>query len=714
MGRTGSGELFLPRQIDEQIREVTLDGHPLTLEQVVAVARHRARVLLHPEAARRIDRCRALVDVLLEEQALVYGLTTGFGRLRDKVIPPRDVAELQRNLVRSHAAGVGDPFGEDVVRAALLLRINTLARGNSGIRLLVVQQLIALLNDGLYPFVPCQGSVGASGDLAPLSHLMLVLIGDPAGRIYAPDAHGHRGERGGGQYVGKAGIDDFLPLPADPAALERLLTDRGFTFRPVVLQAKEGLALNNGTQFMAALGVLTLYDATLLLRTATLAAAMSLEAAGGVPFAFDPRLHDARPLAHQGEIAARIREAVAGSEILQWQVNSAYLNRAALHLQDTVDELAEARLALPPGDPGQDALAELGRRLQSQHQTVTSFLADPAARFAAGLSRVPAAERAAARFASPVRQQLRAFRLALGPCEGEVTSCYRQLLEPTFPSSGKAKEHLARALGALEKAEPSAPPFQDNYSLRCIPQVLACTARALSHTEEVFLVEINSATDNPLLFPPLPPDGESLDGAAYRDWLRADPTRLAQALGAVIGGGNFHGEPLAVTLDYLAITLAELGSLAERRVALLVDEDMSNGLPAFLVWRSGLNSGLMVIQYTAAALVSENKVLCHPASVDSIPTCANSEDHVSMGAHSARKCREVLRNVEKVVAIELLTATQALSFRRPLQPGRRVRQLLAFLEQHGLHAHERDRVIAPDVHEIVRLLRRGDLPELAS
>ena len=463
---------------------VILTGADLTVADVEAVARGGAGIALDVPARERMDEARAVIDRLVAEGAVVYGVTTGFGDLAGTFIPPADAARLQENLLVSHAAGVGEPFPREVVRAMLVLRANTLALGHSGCRALLVDRIAQLLEAGIHPVVPEQGSVGASGDLAPLAHLALPLIGRGSVEV-------------GGQ--------------VQPAAVAL----RAAGIEPLVLEAKEGLALLNGTQLMSAIGALLLADADRLVRTATVAAALSVEALLGTEVAFAAPYLLARPHPGQVEVAAELRHLLRGSEI------------------------------------------------QAGHHASTHKVQDP-------------------------------------------------------------------------------------YSLRCVPQVHGAVRDALDHLRRVLDVELNAATDNPLVFP----EG----GAAPED-------AVATGGGRVISGGNFHGEPIALALDFAKLALAELGAISERRTALLVDARLNGGLPPFLAEDPGLESGMMIYQYTAAALASENKVLAHPSSVDSIPTSANQEDHVSMGAGSARHARSVLRNVERIVGIELIVAARALDLR---------------------------------------------------
>jgi histidine ammonia-lyase len=457
-----------------------------------------------------------VIERVVAEGRTVYGVTTGFGDLADVGIDPDQTSELQRNLVRSHAAGVGEPLPVEVVRAMLLLRANALAVGLSGVRPEVVELLVGMLNAQVHPVVPSRGSVGASGDLAPLAHLALVLIGE-----------------------GEALLDDAGPGPGSEA-LERA------GLAPVTLEAKEGLALLNGTQLMSALAALAVYDARQLATSADVIGAMSLEAMLGTSAAFEEQLIAARPHPGQVAVAAHLRALLAESEI------------GASHAQ-------------------------------SRHK------------------------------------------------------------------------------------------LQDPYSLRCMPQVHGAVRDALDQLERVLAIEMNAATDNPLVFPG----------------------------GDVISGGNFHGEPLALAVDYAKTAVAELASISERRAARLVDAHLS-GLPAFLTDAPGLRSGLMIAQYTAAALVNELQTLAHPASVDSIPTSANQEDHVSMGATAALHLRLAVDRAEAVLAIEALCAAQGLDYRAPLRPGVGVAHAHTRLRSLVPHLAE-DRSPAPDIAAVRELLRAGEL-----
>ena len=513
---------------------IELTGLDLSLEDVEGVARGAVEVRLAAPARARMAASRRTVEELVASGATVYGVTTGFGDLASHRIDASDAARLQQNLLVSHAVGVGPLHGRNTVRAMLLLRANALARGQSGCRPEIVDRLLDFLRLGIYPEVPEQGSVGASGDLAPLAHLALPIIGR-----------------------GRAEVDGELIGGAE--ALRR----RGL--EPLALGAKEGLALLNGTQQMTAVGVLVLLHAERLLATATVAAAMSTEALLGTDVAFADAYQQARPHPGQVGVAAQLRALLADLELIR-----------------------------------------------SHH----------------------------------------------------------------------AQPHKV----------------QDPYSIRCVPQVHGTVADALTYIRRVLEIEVNSATDNPLVFP---------DGAGV------DSTASATGGGRVISGGNFHGEPVALAMDLMAIALAELGTISERRIAQLID-GRSSGLPPFLVDEAGLNSGMMLYQYVAAALVSENKVHAHPASVDSIPTSANQEDHVSMGPIAARKAREVARNVERVVAFELLCAAQGLDFRAAtgLAPGTGVAAAHRLIRSRVAHLRG-DRDPQPDMAAALELVRSGAFAALA-
>ena len=447
------------------MENILITGHTLTLEELAAVCRENAPVALSPEAKQRILESRQVVDMLVDEAAVVYGITTGFGKFSDVTITQDECKQLQRNLIVTHAVGAGDPFPRDVARGIMLLRVNNLAKGFSGTRLELVETLVAMLNRGVTPVIPQKGSLGASGDLAPLSHMVLPMLG-----------------LGQAEYEGEV-------LPGDVAMARAGIPT-------VELVAKEGLALINGTQAMTSVGALAVYDAIRLMKTADIAAAMSFEANRGVEDALDSRVHAVRPHDGQMKTAANLRNLLLGSG------------------------------------------------------NVT--------------------------------------------CQGEVR-------------------------------------VQDGYSLRCVPQVHGASQDAINYVKSKVEIEMNAVTDNPIIFK------ETMEG---------------------ISGGNFHGQPMALAFDFLGIALSELANISERRLERLVNPNIGN-FPAFLVKKGGLNSGFMIVQYSAAALVSENKVLAHPASVDSIPSSAGQEDHVSMGTIAARKAAEILGNVRRVLAMELMCACQA-------------------------------------------------------
>ncbi len=496
-----------------------LGEEPLTLEAIAQVARAARPVVVGAGARDRIGRARAVIDRIAAGGAgspAVYGVNTGFGALAEVRISPGEIQALQRNLVRSHAAGVGEPLPTDAVRAMILLRAAVLCAGHSGARLEIAELLLAMLARGVHPIIPSRGSVGASGDLAPLAHLALVLIGEGEAEV--------EGRR----------------MPGDEAM-------RRAGLEPVTLAAKEGLTLLNGTQLMTAVGALAVLDAEETCRVADVAGAMSLEAYKGTPRAFDPRIHAARPHPGQAESARLLARLLAASEIVE-----------------------------------------------------------------------------------------------------------------SHRDCGKV---------------------QDPYSLRCMPQVHGATRDTLAYARAVLEREAASATDNPLVF--------------------VDE-------GDIVSGGNFHGQPVSLALDFAAIAIAELANISERRVEQLVNPHLSSGLPPFLAPSSGLHSGFMMAQVTAAALVSENKILCHPATVDSIPSSAGREDHVSMGAHASLKLARVHDQVRTVLAIELLCAAQGLDLRLPVRPGPGLRAAHAVLRE-VVPPMMVDRPISPDIAAVRRLIDDGSL-----
>jgi histidine ammonia-lyase len=496
---------------------IGLTGDDLTVADVWAVAVERAPAALTDAAREKMQAARELVERAAHgTREHTYGVNTGFGRFVSKVIPEELTEELQLRLLRSHACGVGDLYADEIVRAAMLLRANTLAKGNSGARIETVELLLECLNRGVLPVVPARGSVGASGDLAPLAHLALPLVGE--GEAFV------EGERlPGFEALARVGLE------------------------PTRLAAKEGLSLINGTQFMAAFLALGLVRARRLAQAADLACAMSIEALQGTRTSFLPQIHALRPLRGQGDSAANVLRLVEGSAIME------------------------------------------------SHRWCDKV--------------------------------------------------------------------------------------QDAYSLRCAPQVHGASRDLLDYADYTVSVELNAATDNPLV-------------------LVEDD--------ALVSNGNFHGQPLAFALDALAMATAELANISERRIERLVNPNLSDGLPAFLTSDGGLNSGFMIPQYVAASLVSENKVLCHPASVDSIPTSAGQEDHVSMGNAAGLKAWQVLANCENALAIELLAGAQGVEFLAPLEPGIGVRVTRAAVRELSPRLRD-DRSLAPDIEEVASAIRDGSL-----
>ena len=504
------------------MKALHINGNDLTLEAVREVAAEKRPALLDPDARDAVNRARAVVDALVANNKVSYAITTGVGKLSDVRIAGDQIRELQVNLIRSHAVGVGEPLSVPETRAMMLLRANSLSKGNSGVRAQIIDTLCEMLNRGVTPVVPSQGSVGASGDLAPLAHLALALIGE--GECF----------------------DEKAARIASAEALKRA------QIRPIVLEAKEAVSLINGTQGMLSIGTLMLLAAETLVDSADVIAALSCDALKGTNVAFDERIQKVRPHAGQIKTAANLRHLLEESDIR-------YSHR------------------------------DCGR-------------------------------------------------------------------------------------------------VQDAYSLRCIPQVHGAVRDTLAHCREVFETEMNSAVDNPLVFVK---NSKFMDGE-----------------GDVLSGGNFHGQPVAFALDFLAIALSALAGISERRLERMVNPALSEGLPPFLAPGAGLNSGFMMPQVTAAALASENKVLAHPASVDSITTSGNKEDYVSMGMTAANKLKRVIENTRNVLAIEAMAAAQAIDFLAPLKTSKPLQQAHAAIRA-VCPTMEKDRVMYQDFVRIAEIIAAG-------
>lgn len=492
------------------MEKIIIDGKSLTLDDFIAVTRDHAKVELSAEAINAMQKSRDLVEHYVENEVVRYGITTGFGSLSEVTINKKDTSKLQENLIITHAVSVGEPFAIEIVRGIMLLRANSIAKGNSGVRVSTVQLILDMLNAGVTPVVPEQGSLGASGDLAPLSHMVLPMLG--YGEVYY----------NGKKYTGKLGMKK--------AGLQT-----------ITLSSKEGLGLNNGTQAMTSVGAHAVYDALQTVKLADIAAMLTFEALRGIRTAYDPRVHEIRGHHGQKTSAANFLKLIEGST--------------------SATEQGELRV-------------------------------------------------------------------------------------------------------------------QDAYALRCAPQVHGASKDAIDYVLSKVEIELNAVTDNPLIFP------ETED---------------------VISGGNFHGQPMALPFDFLKIALSELANISERRIERLVNSKLSNGLPSMLVKKAGLNSGFMIVQYSAASVVSENKVIAHPASVDSIPSCENQEDHVSMGTTAARQARQILRNVQYVLGMEVFCACQGIDIRRVEKLGKgtqvaydQVRSVVTYMKN--------DRVLKPDMVKIDNLV----------
>lgn len=497
------------------MKSIIINGNNLTLDDIINVARNGFKIVLDDDAKAKVMKSREIIEDIVKNDKVVYGVTTGFGKFSDVSISQEDCKALQKNLIMSHACGYGEKFPKEVVRTIMLLRANALAKGYSGIRLETLNTLIEMINKGVHPQIPEKGSLGASGDLAPLAHMVLPMLGEGEAE--------YNGEiLSGKEAMKKAGI----PL--------------------VQLTAKEGLALINGTQVMTAVGALALYEAINLVKISDIAAALSLEALRGITDAYDSRLHVIRP--HDGQIQT-------AKNLLKLVEGSTYVTR-----------------------------------------------------------------------------------------QGELR-------------------------------------VQDAYTLRCVPQIHGATKDAVNYVKEKVDIEINSATDNPIV----------------------------TEEGDVISGGNFHGQPMALSFDFLGIAVAELADVSERRLERLINYQL-NDLPPFLVKNGGLNSGFMITQYAAAALVSENKVLAHPASVDSIPSSANQEDHVSMGTIAARKCRNIVENVKRVLSTEIMAACQAIDFREGFKLGAGTEEAYKTVRKH-INFIDNDKVMYKELDKCTELINSGELLE---
>ena len=536
------------------MQALPINGNDLTLSDVADVVYSRRPVLLAPDARERVEAARAVVEELLANDQVAYAINTGVGKLSDVRIAPEQIRDLQVNLLRSHAVGVGEPLSEAEVRAMILLRANSLAKGHSGVRPVVIDTLCLLLNRGVHPVVPSQGSVGASGDLAPLSHLALALIGE--GEAFYCDTKSKRPRRAG---------DPAARRISAKEALQRA------DMKPLVLEAKEAISLINGTQAMVAVGSLALLAAQTMVDTADVVGAITTDALRGTDVAFDPRIQQVRPHPGQAQTAKNLCRMLDGSEI------------------------------------------------RESH----------------------------------------------------------------------------RGCGKV----------QDAYSLRCMPQVHGAVRDALDYCARVLEIEMNSAVDNPLVFAGASKTKEPLADArtGVRIGVSGDHVQ-----GDILSGGNFHGEPVAFALDFLGIALTALAGISERRVDRLVNPYLNEGLPPFLASGAGLNSGFMMAQVTAAALASENKVLAHPASVDSITTSGNKEDYVSMGMTAAIKLKKIVENTRNVLAIEAIAAAQALDFLAPLKPSQRAQQAVTAIRK-VCPTVEQDRSMSADFARVAEVIARGEI-----
>jgi histidine ammonia-lyase len=697
---------------------VLVSGHGLSIEEVVQVARDFRPVALEPGARRRVELAREVVDHLVERGVKVYGITTGFASLRSVTISQPE--ELSRRLIVSHATAVGRPFDEDVVRAAMLLRAHTLARGCSGVRPQVVDMLLGFLNAGIYPFVPCQGSCGSSGDLASLSHMALTMIavdqlaqgrtgvdgqGEPGGLLYQAGP-------GRTEPVRDSRESDFAPAQRVADEVRARLPDHLRAIWPLRLTAKEGLALNNGAVFCTAMLALAVADSENLIGASERITALGFEAMQAVPDCLDPGITALRP--HPGHVASagRIREALEGSDLVpvggSLGLNMARLNRVSLGLKDLEEACTAAQAErgahnapadAEGGAPSEAALiARAAADLREITRRVYPDLWQSLGRHRADAAKDPASY--------PKQQEITA-------CNRTLAGCLRAWAErlgalPPGLTGGPWYERLRSLYTELRAVVPESPETQDNYSFRAAPTVLGAARDTAAHARRIAEVDINSATDNPLIVL-----DEILAAAGLhahdpnarvrlREWLAGGGWRVAA--GAVRSAANFHGQPIGTAADQLKLAMAEVGNIAERRIACLTDKAHSKGLPPYLVWRPGLNSGFMIPQYSAASLVAENRAIGFPASMDSVPTGEGSEDHNAMATTACRYCREVIENVVQILAIEALCAYQGVQFRKPARLGR----LTGALE--SLLAGELGASIYPAAHRCRAALTGWGLP----
>lgn len=645
---------------------LVLGERKLCLQDVVDVARHGRLVKLSAGAQKRIALSRVVVDTLMARKVKIYGLTTGFASLRDRLIDPSEAEALSENLIRSHSAGVGAPFDEDVVRAAMLVRAQALSLGRSGVRLEFVQTVLDMLNTGVYPYVPEQGSVGSSGDLAPLSHLFLVAIGDPDGKVHRRILDKNTGKSVSS--IRASRDEDFIAL--------RDLGITALPFKPIRLGAKEGLAANNGAVFSAVVTALAVFDCDRAVNNSELITALSYEALNAVPDCLDEEITASRPHVGHRDSAENIKAALRGSKIaLDYGAcgfNMARYNRSLIRLR------------------------ELRSTVTSKDQTLVDSLWQSMSDYQEG---IPAAlEKTRQQMFAEQSERHPAKEIELAACE-KVFAPIRKLWEEFLGWSDSANEvtvALRKSLSVIYHQQVSKivrpdsnPDVQDNYSFRASPTVIGAARDTLEYARQVVEIEINSATDNPLILLDRilkafadESEGVGLDDpeniaetVSVDEFSRWAEKRWTLCANNVKSAANFHGEPVGLAADYLAVALAEIGSISERRLATLIDSNHSKGLPPYLVWNPGLQSGLMMVQYTAAALVSENKTLAVPASVDSIPTGEGCEDHNSMSSIASRQLAKVVTNTERILAAELLGAYQGVQFRQPTKLGQRTAQL---------------------------------------